>query len=104
MLEEIQLASEMRHGYRSHCDFLLKEWNAIIERTSFRIIQLGNEFHRNKRMSGTIGKPKRKEIVTALIEEHGDSEKAAQRCCTNRIKMVCQNTLLLQYTFILQMM
>ena len=89
MLEEIQLASEMRHEYRSNCDFLLREWNAIIERTSFRVTQLGEDFHKNKRMSGTIGKPKRKEIVTALIEEHGDSEKAAQRCCTNRIKMVC---------------
>ena len=79
----------MRHGYRSHCHFLQREWNAIIEHTSFRIIQLGEEFYRNKRMSGTIGKPKRKEVVTALIEERGDSEKAAQRCCINRIKMVC---------------
>ena len=89
MLEEIQLASKMRHGYKSHCDFLQREWNSMIERTSFRVTQLGEEFHRNKRMTGTIGKTKRKEIVKALIEEHGDSEKAAQKCCTNRIKMVC---------------
>ena len=88
MLEEIQLASKMSHGYKSHCDFLLREWNGMIERTSFRITQLGEEFHRNKRMTGTIGKLKRKEIVNALIEEHGDSEKAAQKCCKNRIKMV----------------
>ena len=89
MLEEIQLASKMSHGYKSHCDFLLREWNGMIERTSFRITQLGEESHRSKRMTGTIGKPKRREIVNALIEEHGDCEKAAQRCCTNRIKMVC---------------
>ena len=87
-MEEIQLASEMSHGYKSHCDFLLKEWNSIIERTSFHFTQLGEEFHRNKRTTSTIGKPKRKEIVKALIEEHGDSEKAAQRCCTNRIRTV----------------
>ena len=78
----------MRHGYKSHCDFLLKEWNSIIEQTSFYFTELGEEFHRSKKMTGSIGKPKRKEIVNALIEEHGDCEKAAQRCCTNRIKTV----------------
>ena len=87
MLEEIQLDSDR---YKSHCDFLLRKWNPIIEHTSFRVIQLDKEYHRNKRMSGTIGKPKRKEVVNALIEEHGDSERAAQRCCTNRIKKVCK--------------
>ena len=89
MLEEIQLASKIGHRYQSHCDFLQREWNTCIERTSFRVVQLGEEFHRKKRMSGNIGKPMKKEIVKVLIEEHGDTEKAAQRCCTNRLNMVC---------------
>lgn len=89
MLEEIQLASEIRHGYQTHYEFLQREWRTYIERTSFRVNQLGEEFHREKRMSGSIGRPKRNEIVRALIEEHGDCEKAAQRCCKNRINMVC---------------
>ena len=89
MLEEIQLATELRHGHQTHCDFLQREWNSYIERTLFRVDQLGEEFHRKRRMTGNIGKPKRNEIIKALIEERGDCEKAAQRCCTNRIKMVC---------------
>jgi len=40
-------------------------------------------------MTGTIGRPKRKEIVKVLIEEGGDCDKAAQKCCMNRMKMVC---------------
>ena len=89
MLEEIQLASEMRHGYQTHCDFLQREWNSIIERTTFRVDQLGEEYHRKKNISGNIGKAKKQEIVKALIEEHGDCERAAQKCCANRMRMVC---------------
>ena len=45
-------------------------------------------------MTGSIGIPKKSEIIKALIEERGDCEKAAQRCCTNRINMVCYFTIL----------
>ena len=87
-IEEIQLASEIGHRYQTHYEFLQKEWNTYIERTTFRVNQLGEEFHREKRMTGSIGRPKRNEIVRALIEECGDCEKAAQMCCKNRINMV----------------
>ena len=88
-IEEIQLASEIGHKYQTHYEFLQREWNTYIERTSFRVNQLGEEFHREKRMNGSIGRPKRKEIVRVLIEEHGDCEKAARKCFENRINLVC---------------
>ena len=88
-MEEIQFASKIGHGYQTHCDFLQREWSTCIERTSFHVQQLGKEFYRKKRISGNIGKPMKNEIAKVLIEENGDTEKAAQRCCTNRINMVC---------------
>ena len=88
-MEEIQLASKLGHGYQTHCGFLQREWkDSFIELTAFRVEQLGEEFYRKKRVSGNIGKPLKNEIVKVLIEEHGDIEKAAQRCCANRLKMV----------------
>ena len=86
-LEEIQLAVKMQRGYGA-CNFLLKEWSHYIERTTFLVNQIGTEIHRKKNITGSIGNPQRREIVQFLVEEHGDCEKAAQKCCDSRMKKV----------------
>ena len=85
-LEEIQLAAKIKRGRA--CDFLLKEWGHYVERTAFRINQISADIHKKKNISGNIGNPQRREVVQFLIEEHGDCEKAAQKCCDSRMKKV----------------
>ena len=87
-MEEIQLATRLQHGYRSPCDFLKREWNGYIEQTMFQAVQYSDEEHRKRRMNGSIGQLNKNEIVKVLIEEGGDCNKAAQRCCMNRMRMV----------------
>ena len=82
------MATQLQHGYRSPSDFLLREWHDYIERTKFRAGQYSDEEHRKRRMTGSIGRPNRKEVVKVLIEEGGDCDRAARKCCMNRMKMV----------------
>ncbi|XP_065915142.1 uncharacterized protein [Dysidea avara] len=89
-LEEIQLATQLQHGYRSPSSFLLREWHNYIERTKFQAGQYSDEEHRKRRMFGSIGRPNRKEIVKVLIEEGGDCDRAARKCCMNRMKMILE--------------
>lgn len=54
----------------------------------FTVGQLSDAEHKKRKMTGSIGRPGRGEIVRYLIEEGGNCERAAQRCCENRLKMV----------------
>lgn len=87
-LEEIRVATELPHSFHRPCDFLSREWNNYIDRTMFLVNQLSEAEHRKRRMTGSIGQPRRGEIVQYLIEEEGSCERAAQKCCDNRLKMV----------------
>ena len=54
----------------------------------FIVNQLSEAEHKKRRMTGSIGQPRKGEIVQYLIEEGGNCERAAQKCCDNRLKMV----------------
>ena len=88
------MASQLQHGYRSASEFLSREWHDYIERTIFQAGQYSDDEHRKRRMNGSIGRPYRNEIVKVLIEERGDCDKAAHKCCMNRMKMV----IIVEYT------
>ena len=87
-LEEIRVATELQHDFHKPCEFLSREWNNYIDRTVFLVNQLSEAEHRKRKMTGSIGRPNRREIVKYLIEESGNCERAAQKCCNNRLKMV----------------
>ena len=87
-LEEIQVATELQHNYQRPSDFLAREWNNYVERTMFLVNQLSIEEHKKRKMTGNIGNPDRREIIQYLIEEGGNCDKAAQKCCASRLKMV----------------
>ena len=54
----------------------------------FLVNQLSEAEHKKRRMTGSIGQPRKGEVVQYLIEEGGNCERAAQKCCDNRLKMV----------------
>ena len=90
-MRELQLATELftRYNRRSPFDFLQNEWRNLIDHAWYQVSEIGKVEHQKRKMVGGIGRPSKEEVRKLLIEERGDCQRAAKKCCETRMKKVC---------------
>ena len=90
-MDELQLATELfaRYNRRTPYDFLQYEWRNLIDHAWYRAGEIDRSEHQKRKMVGGIGHPSKEEVRKLLIEEYGDCERAAKKCCETRMRKVC---------------